>query len=394
MVDYADRMNEIKASAIRELLALTKRPEIISFAGGLPAPDLFPVADLKKATDAVFDEAGKTILQYGETAGWAELRKHITDRMLKRNQIITAPDNIILTAGSQQGLDFIGKLFLNEGDVVLMESPSYLGAINAVKPYLPNFVEVPTDSDGLIVEELERILQTTDRVKLIYVIPDFQNPSGRTWPLERRKKFMEVITKYEIPVIEDNPYGDLRFYGEFLPALKTMDTKGLVMYLGTFSKILSPGMRIGWICANNAYIDKLNLIAQGAVLQTATFTAAIVSKYLDMFDVDEHIARILPVYKHSCDIMISTMDECFPEEAVFTRPDGGLFTWVELPDYIDTKVMASQAMDRKVAYVPGEGFFPNGGNNHCMRLNYSKEPDDRIVEGIRILGEVIKNNLR
>ena len=196
MVDYADRMNEIKASAIRELLALTKRPEIISFAGGLPAPDLFPVADLKKATDAVFDEAGKTILQYGETAGWAELRKHITDRMLKRNQIITAPDNIILTAGSQQGLDFIGKLFLNEGDVVLMESPSYLGAINAVKPYLPNFVEVPTDSDGLIVEELERILQTTDRVKLIYVIPDFQNPSGRTWPLERRKKFMEVITKY------------------------------------------------------------------------------------------------------------------------------------------------------------------------------------------------------
>ena len=394
MVDYADRMNEIKASAIRELLALTKRPEIISFAGGLPAPDLFPVADLKKATDAVFDEAGKTILQYGETAGWAELRKHITDRMLKRNQIITAPDNIILTAGSQQGLDFIGKLFLNEGDVVLMESPSYLGAINAVKPYLPNFVEVPTDSDGLIVEELERILQTTDRVKLIYVIPDFQNPSGRTWPLERRKKFMEVITKYEIPVIEDNPYGDLRFYGEFLPALKTMDTKGLVMYLGTFSKILSPGMRIGWICANNAYIDKLNLIAQGAVLQTATFTAAIVSKYLDMFNVDEHIARILPVYKHSCDIMISTMDECFPEEAVFTRPDGGLFTWVELPDYIDTKVMASQAMDRKVAYVPGEGFFPNGGNNHCMRLNYSKEPDDRIVEGIRILGEVIKNNLR
>ncbi len=394
MVDYAERMKEIKASAIRELLALTKKPEIISFAGGLPAPDLFPVADLKKATDAVFDEAGKTILQYGETAGWAELRKHIAARMLKRNQIVTDPDNVILTAGSQQGLDFIGKLFLNEGDVVLMESPSYLGAINAVKPYLPNFVEVPTDGDGLIVEELERILQTTDRVKLIYVIPDFQNPSGRTWPLERRKKFMEVITKYEIPVIEDNPYGDLRFYGEFLPALKTMDTKGLVMYLGTFSKFLSPGMRIGWICANNAYIDKLNLIAQGAVLQTATFTAAIVSKYLDMFDVDEHIARILPVYKHSCDLMISTMDECFPEEAVFTRPDGGLFTWVELPDYIDTKVMASQAMEKKVAYVPGEGFFPNGGNNHCMRLNYSKEPDDRIVTGVKILGEVIKNNLK
>ena len=314
--------------------------------------------------------------------------------MLKRNQIVTDPDNILLTAGSQQGLDFIGKLFLDEGDVVLMESPSYLGAINAVKPYLPKFVEVSTDGDGLIVEELERILQTTDRVKLIYVIPDFQNPSGRTWPMERRKKFMEVITKYEIPVIEDNPYGDLRFKGEFLPALKTMDTKGLVMYLGTFSKILAPGMRLGWICANDTYIDKLNLIAQGAVLQTATFSAAIVSKYLDMFDVDEHIAKILPVYKHSCDLMISTMQETFPEEAVFTIPDGGLFTWVELPDYIDTKVMAKEALDRKVAYVPGEGFFPNGGNNHCMRLNYSKEPDDRIVTGIKVLAEVIKNNLR
>ena len=394
MVDFADRMKEIRASAIRELLALTKKPEIISFAGGLPAPDLFPVADIKKAADAVLDEAGKTILQYGETAGWAGLRKHIADRMLKRNQIVTTPDNILLTAGSQQGLDFIGKLYLDEGDVVLMESPSYLGAINAVKPYLPNFVEVPTDGDGLIVEELEKILQTTKKVKLIYVIPDFQNPSGRTWPMERRKKFMEVITKYEIPVIEDNPYGDLRFQGEFLPALKTMDTKGLVMYLGTFSKILAPGMRLGWICANEVVIDKLNLIAQGAVLQTATFTAAIVSKYLDMFDVDEHIARILPTYKHSCELMISTMDETFPREAVYTRPDGGLFTWVELPDYIDTKIMAAEALERKVAFVPGEGFFPNGGNNHCLRLNYSKEPDDRIVTGIKILAEVIKNNLK
>ena len=204
---------------------------------------------------------------------------------------------------------------------------------------------------------------------------------------------MEVITKYEIPVIEDNPYGDLRFYGEFLPALKTMDTKGLVMYLGTFSKILSPGMRIGWICANNAYIDKLNLIAQGAVLQTATFTAAIVSKYLDMFDVDEHIARILPVYKHSCDLMISTMDECFPEEAVFTRPDGGLFTWVELPDYIDTKVMASQAMEKKVAYVPGTHFCVNGGHENTIRLNFSNSTMEQIETGMDILKKLVAENI-
>ena len=394
MVNFADRMNVVKASAIRELLALTRKPEIISFAGGLPAPDLFPIEDIKKAADAVLEENGKTALQYGETDGFAPLRKQIAERMFKRNQIVTGPENIILSAGSQQGLDFIGKMLLNEGDVVIMESPSYLGAINALAPYLPKFVEVPTDGDGLIMEELERILQTTDRVKMIYVIPEFQNPSGRTWPLERRKKFMEIISKYEIPVIEDNPYGDLRFKGEFLPALKTMDTKGLVMYLGTFSKILAPGMRIGWVCACDAYIEKLNLIAQAAVLQTATFTAAVISKYIDMFDLDAHVQEILPVYKHSCDLMIGTMDECFPKEAVYTRPDGGLFTWVELPDYIDTKVMAVQALEQKVAYVPGEGFFPNGGNVHCMRLNYSKEPDDRIVKGIRILADVIKSNLR
>ena len=394
MVNFADRMDSLKASAIRELLALTRKPEIISFAGGLPAPDLFPIEDIKTATSAVLEENGKVALQYGETDGFAPLRKHIADRMLKHNQISTRPENLLLTAGSQQGLDFVGKLFLNEGDVVIMESPSYLGAINALTPYLPKFVEVPTDKDGLIMEELERILATTDRVKMIYVIPEFQNPSGRTWPLERRKQFMEIISKYEIPVIEDNPYGDLRFYGEFLPALKTMDTKGLVMYMGTFSKILAPGMRVGWVCANDAIIAKLNLIAQAAVLQTSTFAAAVISKYLDMFDIDEHVSKIVPAYKHSCDLMIGTMDECFPEEAVFTRPDGGLFTWVELPDYIDTKVMASQAMEKRVAYVPGEGFFPNGGNNHCLRLNYSKEPDERIVEGVRILADVIKSNLR
>ena len=394
MVNFSDRMDGIKASDIRALLKLTAQPDIISFAGGLPAPELFPVEDIQTAFDAVMKENGRTALQYGQTEGYAPLRKHIVDRMAKKNNIHSDPDHVILTAGSQQGLDFIGKLFLNPGDVVVLESPSYLGAINAFKQYQPNFVEVPTDENGMIMEELDRVLATTENVKLIYIIPDFQNPSGRTWPLERRKEFMEIITKYEIPVVEDNPYGDLRYKGEFLPALKSMDTKGLVIYLGTFSKILAPGTRIAWMCANPEYINKFNLVAQAAVLQTSTFGAMAVSKYLELFDIDAHVEKIRAVYGHRAGVMVQAMKDYFPEGVTFTDPDGGLFTWAVLPDYIDTKVMAKQCLDKNVAYVPGAGFFPNGGNNHCMRLNYSCSGDEQIVNGIRIIGDIIRANLK
>lgn len=394
MVKYADRMENMKASEIRELLALTAKPEIISFAGGLPAPELFPVDKMQAAIDAVLTENGRTALQYGTTDGMPHLRQQIADRLSAKNKIQTDIKNIMMTAGSQQGLDYAARLFVNPGDVILMESPSYLGAINAFIPSQPNFVEVPTDEDGLVMEELDKILATTKNVKLIYVIPDFQNPSGRTWPLERRKKFMEIINKYEIPVLEDNPYGELRYAGEYLPSLKSMDEKGLVIYLGTFSKILAPGFRLGWIVANDDYINKFNLIAQAAVLQTSTFNIMAVSKFIDMFDLDAHVDVIREVYKHRCGVMIDAMDKYFPKEVKFTRPDGGLFTWADLPEYIDTKVMALEALDQKVAYVPGASFFPNGGNVHCMRLNYSCMPDDRIVEGIKRLGDVIKNNLR
>lgn len=394
MVNFADRMSKVKASEIRELLALTAKPEIISFAGGLPAPELFPVEQMEAAIDAVMKENGRAALQYGTTEGAPRLREQIAERLLAKNGIHTDIKNILTTAGSQQGLDFAARLFVNPGDVVIMESPSYLGAINAFIPSQPKFVEIPTDENGMIMEELEKVLATTPNVKMIYVIPDFQNPSGRTWPLERRKKFMEIISKYEIPVIEDNPYGELRYKGEYQPALKSMDEKGLVIYLGTFSKILAPGLRLGWIVANDEYINKFNLIAQAAVLQTSTFNIAVVAKYIDMFDLDAHVDVIRETYKHRCTLMVDSMKKYFPDGISFTDPDGGLFTWAELPDYIDTKEMASQALDEKVAYVPGASFFPNGGNNHCMRLNYSCMPDDRIIEGIKRLGNVIKSNLR
>jgi 2-aminoadipate transaminase len=394
MVNFADRMNRMKVSDIRELLKLTTRPEIISFAGGLPAPELFPVEDIKAATDAVMDEQGRAALQYGPTEGYLPLREKIVQRMEDKNAIKTTTDNIILTAGSQQGLDYVAKLFLNPGDVVIMESPSYLGAINAFNAYQPNFVEIPTDENGMIMEELDKVLATTENVKFIYVIPDFQNPSGRTWPLERRQKFMEIINKYGIPTIEDNPYGELRFKGEYQPALKSMDTEGLIIYMGTFSKIMAPGYRIGWTCADVEIIEKINLIAQAAALQTSTIAPMIISKYMDMFDLDAHVDKIRAVYKHRCELMIKTMQEEFPPEAKFTDPDGGLFTWVELPSYVNTRDLAAKAMENNVAFVPGSGFFPNGGNNSCMRLNYSCMPDERIVEGVKRLADVIKSAIK
>ena len=390
MIQFADRMDRVKASDIRELLKLIARPEVISFAGGLPAPELFPVEEIKAATDAVLDEQGTVALQYGQTEGWTPLREQIAQRMEAKNGIHTTADHILLTAGSQQGLDFCGKLFLNPGDVVVLESPSYMGAINAIEPYQPRFVEVPTDENGMIMEDLDKVLATTENVKFIYVIPDFQNPSGRTWPLERRKQFMEIVNKYEVPVLEDNPYGELRFKGEYQPALKSMDEKELVIYMGTFSKILAPGYRLGWTCASQKIIEKLNLIAQGAVLQTSTISAMVVSKYLEMFDVDEHVDKIREVYRHRCELMIQTMRETFPPEAKFTDPDGGLFTWVELPSYINTRELAKKALEKNVAFVPGDGFFPNGGNNSCFRMNYSGQTDERIVEGVKRLAQILQ----
>ena len=394
MVNFADRMANIKASDIRELLKIAAQPDIISFAGGLPAPELFPVEDMKTALDAVMTEQGRVAMQYGPTDGNLRLREHICARVAAKNNIHTDPGHVFITAGSQQGLDFLGKLFLNPGDYVVLESPSYLGAINAFKQYQPNFVSVPTDENGMIMEELDKVLATTPNVKLIYIIPDFQNPSGRTWPLERRKQFMEIINKYGVPAIEDNPYGDLRFKGEYLPSLKSMDTEGLIVYFGSFSKILSPGFRVGWIIADEKIVEKVNHIAQAAVLQTATINMMAIAKYMDMFDIDEHVAKILPVYKHRCGLMIDTMRATFPKEAKFTDPDGGLFTWVELPEYVNTRELAPKAMAQKVAYVPGSGFYPKGDKNNGMRLNYSCSTDDKIVKGINILADVIKGALK
>ena len=388
-LNYAKRMDNIKASEIRELLKLTQRPEVISFAGGLPAPELFPVEELKRVTAEVLEENGTAALQYGPTEGYGPLREQIAKRMEKVHVDIT-PEDILVTSGSQQGLDFAAKIFINPGDIIICESPSYLGAINAFKAYEPKFLEIDTDDEGMIMEDLEETLKNNDKVRFIYVIPDFQNPSGKTWSVERRKKLVELANKYNVAILEDNPYGELRFEGEILPAVKHYDTEGRVIFLGTFSKIFCPGLRLGWVVADGEVLNKFVMVKQGADLQSSTISQMEVAKFLETYDIEEHIEKIKVVYKKRRDLMMKTMEEEFPEEVKFTYPEGGLFTWVVLPEHMNAREIAVKALEENVAFVPGGSFFPNGGHENTFRMNYSNMDEERIVEGVKRLGKVLR----
>lgn len=391
-IKFANRMNHLKASEIREILKLSERKEVISFAGGLPAPELFPIEEMKKVAVKVLEDMGEEALQYSTTEGYNPLRKQIASRM-KKFGIETSAEEILITSGSQQGLDFSGKIFLNPDDVVIVESPSYLGAINAFKAYECKFVEVPTDENGMIMEELDRILNETENVKFIYVIPDFQNPTGKTWPVERRKEFIKLANKYDVPVVEDNPYGELRFEGEIPPSIKSFDTEGRVIFLGTFSKTFTPGLRMGWVNARDELLNKYIMVKQGADLQTNSMTQRELSVFLDMYDLDAHIEKIKDVYRSRRDTMMNAMKEYFPEVVQYTYPKGGLFTWVVFPEHINARELMAEAIKRNVACVPGGSFFPNGGHENTIRVNYSNMPEDKIVEGIKRLSEVIKEAL-
>ena len=386
----ADRMEGMKASEIRELLKLTAQPEIISFAGGLPAPELFPVEEIAKVTTDLLAKEGRQLLQYATTEGRPSLRAKIAKRMADKYHTVVDKDDILITTGSQQCLDFCGKLFINPGDVVLCESPSYLGALNAFNAYQPKFVEVPTDNGGLIPEELDKILAATPNCKFIYVIPDFQNPTGRTWSLERRKAFMEVVNKYDLAVVEDNPYGELRYEGEILPSLKSLDTKGLVMFLGTFSKIFTPGLRLGWVAAEHELLQKFVQIKQSADLHTSNFDQGVVDAYIDNYDLDAHVKEIVALYKHRRDVILKAMEENFPAGCEWTHPEGGLFLWLTVPEGVSALKVFNKCIEAKVAGVIGDAFYPNGKTDRSMRINFSNMRDDRIVEGIKRMAKAIR----
>lgn len=390
---YARRMDNIKASEIRELLKLTQKPEIISFAGGLPAPESFPTEQFVKISKEVLEESGTKALQYGPTEGYEPLRAAISERMAKV-KVNLSSDNILVTSGSQQGLDFAAKIFINPGDVIVCESPTYLGAINAFKAYEPKFIEIDTDKDGMDMDQLENVLKENNNVKFIYAIPDFQNPSGKTWSIEKRKQLVELGNKYNVAIIEDNPYGELRFEGDILPAIKHFDTEGRVAFLGTFSKILCPGLRLGWVAADKALLEKFILVKQGADLQSSTISQMEAAKFFELYNIEEHIQKIIDLYKVRRDVMLKTMDEEFPEEVTYTYPEGGLFTWVVLPKYMNARELALKALEQNVAYVPGGSFYPNGGNENTFRLNYSNMDEERIVDGIKRLAKVIKDEMK
>jgi len=392
-VQLARRMQELKASEIREILKVTQQPDVISFAGGLPAAELFPVSEMRDATRKVLWREGSRALQYSTTEGLPILRWLMAARMNAKRGTAVQTDEVLITSGSQQGLDMSGKLLLDERDVVLCESPTYLGAISAFKVFGPRFIEVPTDDDGMKIEELERILQQEKRVKFIYVVPDFQNPSGRCWSQQRRQQFMEVITRFGIPVIEDAPYSELHFEAEGLPALKSFDTEGLVIYLGTFSKILCPGLRLAWLAGAPELVKKYVLIKQGTDLHTSTLAQFQAAHLLQRWDIEAHIRRIRKTYRDRRDVMLSTMDRTFPAEVRYTRPQGGMFLWVELPAWASARELLARSLELKVAFIPGSSSFPNGGHENTFRLNFSAMPPQRIVEGIERLAGLLKHYL-
>jgi 2-aminoadipate transaminase len=397
---FAQRTDQIGSSAIREILKVAQIPGVISFAGGLPSPDVFPIEELVQASEKVLRENGSEALQYGLTEGLLPLREMICRRSARYGINIT-PENVLITSGSQQALDLIGKIFINRGDNILVEAPTYLGAIQAWKAYGAKFVQVDMDDLGMIPESMEEGLRTGP--KFIYLLPNFQNPSGRTLPIERRDKIIKLADDYGVPIVEDDPYGQLRYEGEHIPPVVVLDNnirennskqyKGNVIYLSTFSKTLAPGLRMAWVIAPPEAIAKLVTAKQGADLHTATFNQFLAYEVSQGGFLDEHIKEIRGLYGKRRDLMLDMVEEFFPQEAQFTRPEGGLFLWITLPDSINTVKMLDIAVERKVAYVPGSPFFPNGGGLNTMRLNFSNASEEEIAEGMNRLGEVIKTEI-
>lgn len=393
MTRFSSFAQTLQASDIAELLALTEKPEVISFAGGLPAPELFPIEEMKKVDEAIYNEEGRKAVQYGTTEGYVPLREEICKRMKDKFFVDCKPEDVVVTTGSQQALFILAQILVDKDQTILMESPSYMGAIMAFDPVGPKYTEVPTDDQGIVPEELEKILAADDSIRMIYVIPEFQNPTGITWPVERRKAFMDIVNKYDVVVLEDDPYGEIRYDIEKLPSLKSMDTQGKVVFLGSFSKIFMPGLRLGWIVANPEIIDKFVKFKQAVDLGTSTFGQRQAAYFLKMFDMEAHIAKITALYAKRRDLMYQSMEKYFPEGVTFTYPKGGLFTWVTLPEGMDAKELMPKCLAKDVAYVPGGIFYPNGGNANHFRLNYSNMPEDRIVEGIKRLGAVLKEEM-
>jgi 2-aminoadipate transaminase len=383
------------------MLKFTSQPDVISFAGGMPAPDVFPTEKFKEACDVVLTEMGDNALQYGTTEGYQPLRQMIAKNAAKYGVQISA-DNVLITSGSQQALDLLGRIFINRGDRILVESPTYLGALQAWNAYGVKYVTIPFDEDGMRTDLLESRLRMG--IKFIYVLPNFQNPTGVTLSRERRKQLIEIADAYGVPIIEDDPYGQLRYEGEHLPPVVVLDDEmrakevpiysGNVIYTSTFSKILAPGLRLAWVVAPCEVIKKLVQAKQGADLHTSTFNQYLAYEVASTPWMKSHIKVIRSTYKERRDTMLKALADYMPEGVQWTHPKGGLFLWVTLPEELDSNDVFKSAVEAKVAFVPGESFHPLGGGKNTMRLNFSNSKPEMIEEGIKRLAKVIKDDLK
>ena len=390
---YATRMSGIKVSAIREAgQKIASRRGCISFAQGLPDPALFPAEEIRKATDRILSKKPEIALQYGSTRGYDPLLEKIARDMNARG-IRCNKDNLQITSGSQQGISMISMLFLDPGDAVITEEPTYLGALNAFRPFECTFKGVRTDDDGMNMEALEEVLKNTPKAKLIYIVPNFSNPSGITMSASKRKRLVKLADQYDITVIEDNPYGDIRFDGEPLPSIKSLDQNDRVIYLGSYSKILCPGLRAGWMCGNEELLEKVEMLRQGVDLQSNQLAQMQIDEYINENDIEEQIRRIIRAYREKRDLMVREIEGCFPESIKYVKPEGGMFLWLELPKRIDAGIMLDKALENGVGYVPGGPFFPEGGGENTIRLNFSTVGHDEIKKGISKLAETVSGAL-
>ena len=398
---YAHRVQTMKSSVIRELLKLTEQPDIISFAGGLPAPEVFPVKEFQKACNQVLMDHGAQALQYSTTEGYVPLRELVSERSAHQGLQVTA-ENVLITSGSQQALDFIGRLFINQGDYVVVEAPTYLGALQAWNMYGAQYISVRADEHGMVIDELEAALRIGP--KFIYILPNFQNPSGSTLSLERRMKLVELADKYGVPIVEDDPYGQLRYEGDHIPSVAVLDSRyrnehngeynGNVIYLSTFSKLLAPGLRLAWVIAPLEVIRKFVMTKQAADLHTSSINQQVAYEVAKGGFLDEHVKVIRATYKERRDVMVEMMEEMFPSEVNWIKPQGGMVLWGVLPENVDAAEVLEAAVERKVAFVPGGAFYPNGGGANTMRLNFSYSSPDTIREGITRLGVTLKEALK
>ncbi len=389
----ADRVTPLKASAIREIFKLIGKPGIISFAGGIPSPDLFPVNEWGDLLKEIMETESSKALVYGVTEGYAPLVE-IVDGINSKNGVGKDFDRTIITTGAQQGIDLLVKSLVNEGEGIICENPSFIGSLNSMRSYRAELFGVEIENDGINTDKVEEILKTQN-IKLIYTIPTFQNPTGITQSLEKRKKLLELAEKYDCYILEDNPYGDLRFSGESIQAIKSLDENGRVIYVGSFSKTLSPGIRVGWITGHEKIIDRVVVCKQVNDVHTPLINQMLVERYIKKFDFDAHIQKGCELYGHKCALMLSCMDKFFPENVSYTRPEGGIFLWVTLPDGIDTQEIFKECIEKGVAFVPGSTCMVDiEAKCNCLRLNYSTMADDKIEEGIKILADVLKKYVK